>query len=293
MILQASHIGELAAEFLARGGRGKVTRVFSTSAYLRLGDDFMLVLDGRLKSPMTINLDGGGKRLSGFEPGGEWEVAPRGFKSGPADVSVADAVLYRSALHGRTSATLPSAAELVKGVTMLRSLYDVAQSGPTLADDDALGGFAGSTLTPFANGDEDIHDRTHYLPLIGRGGGFTPSGDDFVAGFLASFNHMARSSGSRPVTLPKALLYQNTVPESAAIVFYATLGYVDEELARLILASLDARATGFQSELLDVARRGHTSGIDMSLGVLLCEAALSDASGRSALKACMRALWNR
>jgi hypothetical protein len=68
-------------------------------------------------------------------------------------------------------------------------------------------------------------------------------------------------------------------------------GYVDEGMEKLILAST-AKSKGFYGELMGVVRRGHTSGIDMSLGVLLCESALAQAEGKpGALWDSLDALW--
>jgi len=91
--------------------------------------------------------------------------------------------------------------------------------------------------------------------------------------------------------LPRELVFSRTIPESAAILGYALRGYVDEGMERLVLKTL-AGGEGFSDELLGVACRGHTSGIDMALGVLLCEAAMADAKDRGgAFKRCLGVLW--
>lgn len=290
MSLRASHIGDLAARLLSGGGRGTVTRVFRTSAYLRSGDDFILVLYGELRSPMTINLArDDASRM--FRAGEIWRYSRAGLLSGKAKIDLAGAELYRSALRMKRSVVLPSGGDLAKGVTMLGSLYDVSKSGPSLKKDSALREFVRSTLRPLAEGNEEaVHAPGSFLPLVGRGGGFTPAGDDFVSGFAATFNFVARSRGTRRVAIRKGAVMPRTVPESAATMAYAALGYVDEDFQRLVLASLGQRS--FRDELLEVARRGHTSGIDMSLGVLLCEAALAEPGESGALSRCTDALWN-
>lgn len=291
MSLRASHLGELAARLLSKKREGVVTRVFRTSAYLRSGDDFVLVLRGDLRSPITIDLqDGEVGRL--FRVGEAWSFSPTALRSGRLEVSLAGTELYRSALRRKSAAVLPSGKDLAKGVAMLSSLYDVSKSGPSLKEDRALREFVEGTLLPMAEGDEDApYGSERFLPLFGRGGGFTPAGDDFISGFAATFNFVARSRGSRRVSIPKRLIMPRTVPESAATVAYAVLGYVDEGLERLVLASLGER--DFRNELLEVVQRGHTSGIDMSLGVLLCEAALAEVGEKGSLDRCLDALWYR
>jgi hypothetical protein len=183
---------------------------------------------------------------------------------------------------------LPSASDLVRGVTILRSLYDVSP-GPSLVSDSALRGFVRKTLSSLASGrTKAVLSPRSYFGLIGRGGGFTPAGDDFVGSFVATYNYIARCRESRQISIPPALIFSRTIPESAAILGYSARGYVDEGLERLVLETLGGRSRGFHDVLLDVASRGHTSGVDMSLGVLFCEAALSDA-----LTGCIEALWHQ
>lgn len=254
----------------------------------------MLLLWGGLKSPMTINVLGGKSLRRVFVAGEECELGPGGVVSDSATVSVKGAAVHRGALLARRPVVLPAASQLAKGVAMLRSLYDVAPSAPRLADDNSFRSFVGGPLSEFAKGKPGGLLRfENYLGLMGRGGGFTPAGDDFVGGFLATYNYFARCRRSRTVTIPKGSLLSRTVPESGVIVEYSARGYVDEGLERLILNSSGRKSAGFFDELLAVASRGHTSGIDMSLGVLLCEAAVSDSDeGGAALKECQRTLWD-
>jgi len=289
---RATHIGDLAVRMLARRREGEVTRVFQKSAYIRSGNDFLLLLWGGLRSPMTINIEQDPGEPQAFVVGDRCTLNPDGIKSGSRFIDVKGADAHHSALLRGRPASLPTVPELAKGFAMLRSLYDVSKSSASLPSDGALVSFARKTLSPLSTGSFDaVYDPDSYLPLIGRGGGFTPAGDDFVGGFLTAFNYLARCRRSRRISLPRAVVFSRTIPESAAILSYSLRGYVDEGMERLVLKTL-AKGEGFSDELLGVARRGHTSGIDMSLGVLLCEAAMSDAENRGgALKRCLRILW--
>jgi len=292
MSLKASSIGDLAARLLSRGGTGEVTRVFHRSIYVRSGLDFVLLLWGRLRSPMTINVEG--SYIDGWRMRvGEGCVLGREYLSLDAEkIDVRGAEVFRCALLDSRRITLPPSPALAKGVAILRSLYDVSPSGPTLAADPALKSFVRETLVPLSFGRTGaVYQTGQYLGLIGRGGGFTPSGDDFVGGFVATFNYVARCARKRQVLIPQTLFRGLTVPESAMILSYSAKGRVDEDMERLVLATTSG-STGFYDELMTVARRGHTSGIDMSLGVLLCEAALAQANGElGALQKCLDALW--
>jgi hypothetical protein len=289
----ASCVGDLAASLLARRKTGRVTRVFHRSAYVKSGDDFFLLLWGSLKSPLTINVVGS-PATGSIHAHEMCKLSRTGviLDSGRVDVEGAD--IFRSTMLHRREVKLPGRQALKKGMALLRSLYDVSPPGPTLNTDRALRTFAEKALLGLASGaSAELHSPASYLPLVGRGGGFTPAGDDFLGGLFATYNFVARCRGSKQIRIHRDLLYGKTVPESANLLFYAARGYVDEGMERLILRSLDG-GLDFSDELIEVARRGHTSGIDMSLGVLLCESALADAEGRGgALKDCLNILWHR
>jgi hypothetical protein len=288
---RASSIGDLAVGVLKRERTGTVTRVFRRSAYLRAGDDFILVLWGGLRSPLTVNVRGTVEQ--GWKVGEKCDLGPPGIALGSGMVEVRGAEVYRSLLQERRSIQLPGAPALIRGVTMLRSFYEASPAGPILVTDRALRQFVERTLSPFAAGKRSLQSPDRYFPLIGRGGGFTPAGDDFVGGLLSTYNYIARCERAREVSVPLRSLRSRTVPESAAFLSYAIRGYVDEGLGSLILKTLGAGGR-FSDELVSVVQRGHTSGIDMSLGVLLVEAALSDLRGEEgALEGCIGALWHR
>jgi len=292
MSQRASSAGNLATEMLSKGDPGEVTRVFQRSVYIRAKHDFILLLWGKLRSPMTINIEGSpiaGKRI---KVGELCSLSAVAIGLGTLEIDLRRAEVFRSALLDAREITLPKGSVLARGVATLKSLYEVTPTGPTLASDQALRTFVEETLVPFADGDgEVIFSPARYLPLIGRGGGFTPAGDDFVGGIVTTFNYVARCRGTRQVLIPRALIWSRTVPESATILSHSAAGNVDEVLERLILASTGSRVR-FYDELMAFAQRGHTSGIDTSLGVMLCEAALAQVEGEpGALRKCLDAFW--
>ncbi|MDG7006761.1 MAG: DUF2877 domain-containing protein [Nitrososphaerota archaeon] len=265
-----------------------MTRVFRRSAYASAGPDFFLLLWGDGRSPMTINIIGEENGAEGLRAGEECELSPAGVRAGEVEVTVEGARAYRSSLRRRGEVVLPRSGDLLKGAATLRSLYDASPHGPSLVSDPVFRSFAMSRLVSAARGSRRLGFED-FLGLVGRGGGFTPAGDDFTTGFMAVFNYIARSRRSGQVLIPKKLAYSRTIPESAAVMVYSSKGHVDEGMERLILDSLGGR--GFFDDLMTLASRGHTSGIDMSMGVLLAEAVETgkEDAGR-ALKGCLGAL---
>jgi hypothetical protein len=290
MIQRASYVGEIAARILALKGKGEVTRVFPNSVYVESRGEYLLILWSGQKSPMTVNVMRGNAARS-FGVGAKCKLSERGIDFGNVVVDIRKAKVYHSLLSEEREENFPTPESLVKGVALLKLLYGVS-SGPTLDGDPALRMFAKGILYPISEGESGpAYTFENYVGLIGRGLGFTPAGDDFVAGFLATFNYIARLRRWRRILVLRYLVAR-TIPESAAIILYSSRCQVDEGLGRLITVVSSAGGRGLYDALLRLAHRGHTSGIDMSLGVLLCVAALSDAPGqRKALELCLDTLW--
>ncbi len=289
MIQRATFVGELAARILSLGHPGVVTRTFERSVYARAGSDYFLLLWGDTRSPMTVNVKGESIGSEEAKVGGNCELNRSSIQMGRLRIELDGARTYRASLLQRGTIALPDPRSLAKGVAMLRLMYDASPHGPTLPADLAFRSFARDTLPTYATPGAEAPGFEPFMPLVGRGVGFTPAGDDFCGGFTATFNYVARSGGKEPIQVPKARVLSKTVPESGAILVNSSLGYVDEGLQRLIIDSLKGRP--FLHDLESLAARGHTSGMDMSLGALLAEAcALDRSGGRHALESCLGAL---
>jgi hypothetical protein len=293
MILRAANVGELVSSFLTHRSEGRVRRVFRSSAYIEAEDEVILLLRGELRSPMTVNLWAADdfERLLAIDERCDLGLGRLEFER--MTVRTEGASVYRGGLERDSSIAPQAGSELVRGILMLRLLYRASQSTLDIVTDGSFRQFINTVLLPLAEGEmADAYLPRNYFPLIGKGGGFTPAGDDFVGGFAAAFNHVARKTGVREIRLPRNELEKRTVPESAALIDYAQRGYVDEEVERLIISAFGG-GPGFFDKLLQVARRGHTSGIDMSSGVVLSAAVCRDRMTREGtLEKCLSALTN-
>ncbi len=293
MILNATDVGELVVSLPSRQPEGRVSRVFRNSAYIQAGDELMLLLHGDLRSPINVNLSPSENLEELLSVEGRCRLVDGEMTFDKLTVRTKGAKVYRSGLGAATSSSPVTGTVLVKGIEMLRLLYGAARSDLDIFSGKSFLQFVDSVLSPLSRGDlTEAHVFPHYLPLIGAGGGFTPAGDDFVGGFTAAFNHVARATGDAEIQFSRSELTGRTVPESAALIHYAQRGYVDEELEHLIVSTFGGRRERFFQDLLQVAKRGHTSGIDMSTGVLLAAAGIRDrATKEGALEKCLKAVW--
>lgn len=108
------------------------------------------------------------------------------------------------------------------------------------------------------------------LGLLGVGPGLTPSGDDFLVGYLAGLTHCGGPICARPAAAVTSCLLQNaaacTTSLSAEYIRYAARG----QYHQYFTAFIDAFQGGGGEELAAQAARlltlGHSSGTDLLLG---------------------------
>jgi hypothetical protein len=290
LILSATDVGELVVPLLLWKTEGKVLRVFRNSAYVLAGDELVLLLRGELRSPINVNLPAADDLEELLSVGEGCSLSGGEIAFDRVMVRTEGARVYRSGIGLASSRSPVTGAVLAKGIGALRLLYGAAESEFDIFAGKPFRLFSDAVLLALAR-DETVEARRFhsYLPLIGLGGGFTPAGDDFVGGFTATFNHIARIVGEPEILFTKRELEGRTVPESASLILYAQQGYVDEELAHLITSVFSGRRGRFFQDLLQVAKRGHTSGVDMSMGVLLAAAVLRErADGDGTLEKCLK-----
>lgn len=105
--------------------------------------------------------------------------------------------------------------------------------------------------------------------ILGVGFGFTPSTDDFVSGLLAFLNiFLIKYKLAAPLKIPLNILELKTTWVSSRLINYNQHGLLIEPLDNAISAILRGNLNEFFNFFLDNLSIGHTSGIDMFLGVL-------------------------
>lgn len=112
-------------------------------------------------------------------------------------------------------------------------------------------------------------------PLIGLGPGLTPSGDDFLVGFLAglwsgSVHHPLRRNFTHHLgRVICSSARGHTGEVSFSYLFHATQGQFSRRLFNLVYLLFTGASTGkVLRAALDVLSVGHTSGSDILIGLL-------------------------
>jgi len=118
--------------------------------------------------------------------------------------------------------------------------------------------------------------RQAALGIIGLGFGFTPSGDDALGGFLAVYNALAGSVSRQRIVLDFATLEDRTSWISAKLLDYMQRLVLDEQLSSVIESVVSGEPDALVLELEALLPRGHTSGIDIAVGMILALSLMRD-----------------
>lgn len=285
-------IGAAAARILEAGGPGRVLAVFARSFYLDFGGRLVCVGptdfgpgpmhllvdvvgpddateavatgDGAVVRGRLLRVAGTAFDASHLTP---WRAPPPEPLSPPTLAQGLDRLA--AAVDGRSPVGL---GVLVAGLCRGEAL-SATRLDPFLAP--AAGVIAAFAGWARAGGAEPVPDATR---LVGLGPGLTPSGDDFLAGFLVALRRLGRgdlADAVARVVVPLAATATNSI--AAAHLAHAAEG----EMAARLVDVLDRIAAGGDAEgLLDrVETIGHTSGWDCLAGMVAAAAAILGRGG--------------
>jgi len=296
MILKASYIGCLAKRFLTNSPRkiGKIRTILPNTFYVEFDGNPIIVTRKRGRSPLNINLsqDWGESFQRIIRPDSEVQFSGEVLKIGNIVVDLKGVKTYECVELNLDSLRV-SDDELVKASFILSRLYDLVEEKFLLIyKTDQFRDFLTDVVKPFAKGVENaIQNPEPYRKLMGLGQGFTPAGDDFLSSFLATSNALSKVYGFKKFFLRRDEILSSTSWASGMLLYYSQYGYVGEGVSKTI-QSLGDRVR-FLDALMDLARVGHTSGLDLSLGILVASSMILDLiKGRDVLSRVMRQFLN-
>lgn len=286
MRLRATYVGEVAGKILGEKSRvGVVHHVFPNTLYIGSKDSLIVLTRKGFRAPMNIGLPRGGAPLSELvEVGCPARFEEGVLKVGGLEVVVDGAPRYRLRLMPLEADLRPLGKYLRIAGLMVDLLYQVSpRTLPHLPETEEFTEFLEDVVAPYIAGDEGALMRVKpYLKLLGLGEGFTPSGDDFLSGFIPTINLL---TGSR-LHLDESLLMSSTSWASGVLLNYAQKGLVDEVTAGVIRSAAVGDGESFVEGVLTLTRRGHISGLDIALGVLTAVSAAREKSSRDGV------IWN-
>ena len=113
--------------------------------------------------------------------------------------------------------------------------------------------------------------------IVGLGNGFTPSGDDFIVGFLFCLNRILSCTNHKDA---KFVIVGNTNWASKKFIGYSQNGIVIEPL-ELFVNFLLSGENKTKFPLMDLIQVGKSSGIDASIGAIMATVFVFDSDFRN------------
>jgi hypothetical protein len=244
MIVPILQAGVPARQFCARIRTATVEAVFARSLYLRSGDHFLCIGEPDIgNGPLTMI---GDIRLSdlALQPGQSAAVSNRDLTIGTVRLKLDRCEIWRPAAW-------PSCPPHARLIEICHVLHGQAEAG-------------GLARPPFEQAARARIARLGLCGLIGLGPGLTPSGDDVVAGTLATLDALGEHQAHAALARMVVDNLSSTSALSAALLRAAAGRHVGEHLHRMVSSVL----TGDVGTALAIAGNvGASSGWDMLSGI--------------------------
>jgi len=277
-----SSLGSLAAQTLkADSGPeiiGQIISVFPNSFYIRgTNGELVFVTSRGLKSPITVNLESATDLTRIVRPQDQVVSTESGIRVGTSlSVNLDHAGLHTPRAASRvhrlaiTGTTFYLASLILMIIDNHQSVLDPAALAHVGASK-----FVSDGVLPFLQNNDMTALQDTAENIVGLGTGFTPSCDDLLGGFLATYNSFTQSTGRQAINLVFETLENRTHWVSARLLDYMQRQILDEQVSALIEATTQDSEC-FVIALETLLPRGHTSGIDILVGVLLALGLIHD-----------------
>ncbi len=276
--LRAKCIGSLALKALAAQDSavsGLVVSTFSNSFYTKTGKDELVFFTNRpLRSPITVNLDATNDLEHLVKPLESLRVRGKEIHIGTdVIVELSAASLYQDRIEP-ASEHGPGFTRIGPSLRVASWMLGIIETSQSVLDPHALPHsriveFVSDGVMPLRSSGTEGRFLDAALKIVGLGLGFTPSGDDTLGGFLATYNLFARTIDRAPIILNARLLEERTTWISAKLLDYMQHLILDEQLQRLIESANSGDQDALVIALETLLPRGHTSGIDIAVGAIL------------------------
>ena len=285
----AIELGEIASQSFEKTNSGPIGQViasFQNSFYIRTREDELIFVTNRsLGSPVTVNVASN----SNFE-----ELAPTNSNVilGDDQVLIDDHLAIRfttarpyNALVEPRSSKLAVNHNALSRVAFILGILNVTSS---VLDTNGVshhqsGTFAREAALQLRKSPHQEEFARVALELVGLGMGFTPSGDDLLGGFLATWNSLAGVVGRSKILLNFELLTNRTTWISAKLLDYMQRELLDSQVAQAIRSAALGDEEEFILAVEALIPRGHTSGLDITTGLILATSVILDIENDSRL----------
>ena len=285
----ASVIGQYVQESLSNPGRGKVLGVTSKGIFFLFGDKSIFLTEYPGKSPFNICLNDAKALYAEIGLGDEVEFSPSQIYliAKEITISLANAQVWivpaPAAILNSLANQAKAAKEMIKQLQLIDPnkgfLFLADASTETSSDRLQIKQHVDGIRRSFASADLP-GCLEHCSYLFGLGGGLTPSGDDLVAGFLLYQRRLDLAKRAERAFVNDlgrqltALAYQKTTWVSANRIEAAARGWSEALFLDAIDSLFDNSLEDPLGVATDLARFGHSSGVDTFMGISLAVGAI-------------------
>lgn len=272
------------------GKVGRVMNVFERTINVRTEQDELLVITiDSTRSPLNLNVSAGHEprtRFPGLAQEGQSVVVNNVqardrtvLQAGDVAISIGMPDIFENSLKEPVAGFLHTFAAEICGILPVLVAIAEKREGCLFNPDMTTEGLLRSFLALFEAPDirEDRHEMTRALAeLCGRGPGFTPAGDDFIAGYLAAYNWLGRALRQWPSIIPDREFSRLTTWTSFKLMEYSAKGLLDEQAQSMFNSVAAGNIVDLLRCIEIMGRRGHTSGIDFATGAVVSLCVVSD-----------------
>jgi len=278
LTLRAKCIGSLALKALSpenAPAAGQVVDTFSNSFYARTGKGELIFFTNRpLRSPITVNLDTTSDLEHIVKPMEPLSVRGKEIHIGTdAIIEFSTASLYQDRIEAASehSSGFTRMGASLRIASFVLGIIDTSHSvlDPRAMTHSGIVEFVSDGAMPLRHPGTEGRFRNAALKIVGLGSGFTPSGDDMLGGFLATYNSFAKTTEREPILFDSGLLEEKTSWISVKLLNYMQRLILDEQLHRVIESATSEDQDALVIALETLLPRGHTSGIDIAVGAIL------------------------
>jgi len=243
---------------------GETVKVFENTVYLKTGHDDLICLTSKdVKAPMNLNLNTPVDFLKLDCISKKVIRTPTGLKLETIVFDTKNSKIYpitknHEIKNGLQNRVLFSVDE----INLLDTLGSILDNHSPFFNELSYSVRSISESTQ----KRDLMKLSNQLSgIVGLGNGFTPSGDDFIVGFLFCLNRILSSSNHKH---GKFVIMGNTNWASKKFIDYSQNGIVIEPLEVFVNFLLSGE-NEIKSSLMDLIQVGKSSGIDASIGAII------------------------
>lgn len=275
--LQATRIGCYAHQSLEAVHKGKVMGATSKGVFLLFGRYSLFLTQAQGLSPFNIVISENMALPQGLETGDEvlFSLGDLLIPARRVTVALAEAEVWTPAplppaKNGKTAqkAVLQALVGEIKSRVSEKGYLFLANQLETLTEEQKETRHLVQDFTTTF----DRHDWPGCLgaaaALFGRGGGLTPSGDDFIAGFVL-LRFLNGDPAVREIgTQLTAMAYEKTTFVSANRLEAACRGWSEGLFLRVAAKAMENENGELQALANALIEFGHSSGVDTLMGML-------------------------